>query len=32
MAASLGLPGASPRAMLAGFDPASLPSAPTVFT
>jgi glutamyl-tRNA synthetase len=32
MGASLGLPGATPREMLAGFDPAALPREPTVFT
>jgi glutamyl-tRNA synthetase len=31
MAASLGLPGATPHEMLAGFDPAALPREPTVF-
>jgi glutamyl-tRNA synthetase len=32
MGRSLGLPGSSPREMLAGFDPDALPRAPTVFT
>jgi glutamyl-tRNA synthetase len=31
MARSLGLPGSSPRELLAGFDPDSLPRAPTVW-
>jgi glutamyl-tRNA synthetase len=32
MGRSLGLPGSSPREMLAGFDPDALPREPTVFT